>query len=68
MYVHVYTCAAQHVGFKKSPPAYLSLTPLSSFHLLRGRVGTNFASGGSGILNATVSKAKPLICSISYCC
>jgi hypothetical protein len=63
-----YTCAAQHVGFKKSPPAYLSLTPLSSFHLLRGRVGTNFASGGSGILNATVSKAKPLICSISYCC
>uniref|UniRef100_K3Z7D1 GDSL esterase/lipase n=1 Tax=Setaria italica TaxID=4555 RepID=K3Z7D1_SETIT len=45
---------AQHVGFKKSPPAYLSLMPLSSFHLLRGRVGTNFASGGSGILNATV--------------
>ncbi|KAK8458271.1 hypothetical protein SEVIR_3G345700v4 [Setaria viridis] len=44
---------AQHVGFKKSPPAYLSLMPLSSFHLLRGRVGTNFASGGSGILNAT---------------
>ncbi|OEL14665.1 GDSL esterase/lipase [Dichanthelium oligosanthes] len=44
---------AQHVGLKKSPPAYLSMTPLSRLDLLRGRVGTNYASGGSGILNAT---------------
>uniref|UniRef100_A0A0A9BE12 GDSL esterase/lipase n=1 Tax=Arundo donax TaxID=35708 RepID=A0A0A9BE12_ARUDO len=44
---------AQHVGFKMSPPAYLSLTPLSSLDLLRGRVGTNYASGGSGILDIT---------------
>ncbi|KAJ1265906.1 hypothetical protein BS78_08G109500 [Paspalum vaginatum] len=46
---------AQHVGFKESPPAYLSLTPLSgsSLDLLQGRVGANYASGGSGILDAT---------------
>ncbi|OQU79334.1 hypothetical protein SORBI_3008G133200 [Sorghum bicolor] len=47
---------AQHVGFGKSPPAYLSLTPLSrQLDLLRGRVGTNYASGGSGILDVTVA-------------
>ncbi|KAK3140027.1 hypothetical protein QOZ80_5AG0394380 [Eleusine coracana subsp. coracana] len=44
---------AQHVGFKMSPPAYLSLTPLSNLDLLRGRVGANYASGGSGILDTT---------------
>ncbi|CAD6269804.1 unnamed protein product [Miscanthus lutarioriparius] len=44
---------AQHVGFRRSPRAYLSLTPLSWLDLLRGRVGTNYASGGSGILDVT---------------
>ncbi|KAK3140026.1 hypothetical protein QOZ80_5AG0394360 [Eleusine coracana subsp. coracana] len=45
---------AQHLGFEFSPPAYLSLTtPLSSLDLLRGRVGANYASGGSGILDIT---------------
>ncbi|RCV18791.1 hypothetical protein SEVIR_3G345600v4 [Setaria viridis] len=44
---------AQHLGFKMSPPAYLSLTPLLSFDLLRGRGGANYASGGSGILDIT---------------
>ncbi|XP_025807874.1 GDSL esterase/lipase At4g28780-like [Panicum hallii] len=44
---------AQHLGFKMSPPAYLSLTPLSSLDLLRGRGGANYASGGSGILDIT---------------
>ncbi|KAL6623569.1 hypothetical protein ACP70R_033448 [Stipagrostis hirtigluma subsp. patula] len=44
---------AQYVGFKKSPPAYLSLTPLSGLDLLKGRVGANYASGGSGILDIT---------------
>ncbi|KAG2630064.1 GDSL esterase/lipase At4g28780-like [Panicum virgatum] len=44
---------AQHLGFKMSPPAYLSLTPLSSIDLLRGRGGANYASGGSGILDIT---------------
>lgn len=46
--------AAQHVGFNMSPPAYLSLTPRTSLDLLRGRVGANYASGGSGILDLTV--------------
>ncbi|KAL6847367.1 hypothetical protein ACP4OV_023220 [Aristida adscensionis] len=44
---------AQYLGFKKSPPAYLSLTPLSNLDLLRGLVGANYASGGSGILDTT---------------
>ncbi|OEL24145.1 GDSL esterase/lipase [Dichanthelium oligosanthes] len=44
---------AQHLGFKMSPPAYLSLTPLSSLDLLRGQGGANYASGGSGILDIT---------------
>ncbi|TVU49700.1 hypothetical protein EJB05_01026, partial [Eragrostis curvula] len=45
---------AQHVGFKMSPPAYMSLAPpLASLDLLRGRVGANYASGGSGILDIT---------------
>lgn len=49
--------AAQHLGFKMSPPAYLSLKPLLSHDLLRGRGGANYASGGSGILDITVSKS-----------
>ncbi|XP_062204806.1 GDSL esterase/lipase At4g16230-like [Phragmites australis] len=44
---------AQFVGFKMSPPAYLSLTPLSSLYLFRGQGGANYASGGSGILDIT---------------
>ncbi|RCV18792.1 hypothetical protein SETIT_3G331700v2 [Setaria italica] len=49
----IFCCYAQHLGFKMSPPAYLSLTPLLSFDLLRGRGGANYASGGSGILDIT---------------
>uniref|UniRef100_A0ACD5YDL5 Uncharacterized protein n=1 Tax=Avena sativa TaxID=4498 RepID=A0ACD5YDL5_AVESA len=44
---------AQRVGFNMSPPAYLSLTPQVSLDLLSGRVGANYASGGSGILDNT---------------
>ncbi|GJN35226.1 hypothetical protein PR202_gb23976 [Eleusine coracana subsp. coracana] len=45
---------AQQLGFEFSPPAYLSVTtPLSDLDLLRGRVGANYASGGSGILDIT---------------
>uniref|UniRef100_A0ACD5Y6U5 Uncharacterized protein n=1 Tax=Avena sativa TaxID=4498 RepID=A0ACD5Y6U5_AVESA len=44
---------AQRVGFNMSPPAYLSLTPQESLNLLSGRVGANYASGGSGILDDT---------------
>jgi hypothetical protein len=47
-------CTARRLGFMKSPPAYLSLTPLTNLDLLKCRVGANYASGGSGILNTTV--------------
>ena len=57
----VITYTAQHVGFRRSPRAYLSLTPLSWLDLLRGRVGTNYASGGSGILDVTVRKQNQAI-------
>lgn len=44
---------ARRLGFKMSPPAYLSLTPVSKFDLFTCRIGANYASGGSGILNTT---------------
>ncbi|KAL5206299.1 hypothetical protein ABZP36_034508 [Zizania latifolia] len=44
---------AQHVGFKMSPPAYLSLTTATRGDLRRGLVGANYASSGSGILDIT---------------
>jgi hypothetical protein len=47
--------AAKLLGFKRSPPAYLSLTPRTSLQILRGLRGANYASGGSGILDTTVS-------------
>ncbi|CAN6343383.1 unnamed protein product [Urochloa humidicola] len=55
-YTNAYNLAdiiAQQLGFKMSPPPYLSLTPLLNSVLLRGRVGANYASGGSGILDIT---------------
>ncbi|KAK3159055.1 hypothetical protein QOZ80_2AG0145090 [Eleusine coracana subsp. coracana] len=44
---------AKLVGFKRSPPAYLSLTPRMSSQIFRGFRGANYASGGSGILDTT---------------
>ncbi|CAN6280033.1 unnamed protein product [Urochloa humidicola] len=44
---------AKLLGFKRSPPAYLSLTPRTSRQILRGLRGVNYASGGSGILDTT---------------
>ncbi|KAF8729504.1 hypothetical protein HU200_017443 [Digitaria exilis] len=44
---------AKLLGFKRSPPAYLSLTPETSRQILRGLRGANYASGGSGILDTT---------------
>ncbi|KAF7085906.1 hypothetical protein CFC21_089277 [Triticum aestivum] len=41
------------LGFKRSPPAYLSLTPETSRQIVRGYRGVNYASGGSGILDTT---------------
>ncbi|KAM0949781.1 putative triacylglycerol lipase [Dioscorea sansibarensis] len=45
---------AMHVGFKRSPPPLLSLNN-TSHETIRAKKGVNFASGGSGILNSTVS-------------
>ncbi|XP_062220244.1 GDSL esterase/lipase At5g03810-like [Phragmites australis] len=44
---------AKLLGFKRSPPAYLSLTPRTSRQITRGLRGANYASGGSGILDTT---------------
>lgn len=44
---------AKLLGFKRSPPAYLSLTPRTSRQILGGLRGANYASGGSGILDTT---------------
>ncbi|KAL6912156.1 hypothetical protein ACP4OV_000961 [Aristida adscensionis] len=44
---------AKLLGFKRSPPAYLSLTPRTSRQIMRGFRGVNYASGGSGILDTT---------------
>ncbi|CAD6242470.1 unnamed protein product [Miscanthus lutarioriparius] len=44
---------AKLLGFKRSPPAYLSLTPRTSRQILRGLRGVNYASGRSGILDTT---------------
>ncbi|XP_010935212.1 GDSL esterase/lipase At5g55050 [Elaeis guineensis] len=44
---------AGHMGFRRSPPPYLSLTNKTSRGILKGLRGVNFASGGSGILDST---------------
>ncbi|OAY82976.1 GDSL esterase/lipase [Ananas comosus] len=46
---------AKRVGFKRSPPPYLSLPHKSTSQIHRGLIGVNFASAGSGILNTTGS-------------
>ncbi|RLN11303.1 hypothetical protein C2845_PM09G23980 [Panicum miliaceum] len=49
---------AKAMGFKRSPPAYLSLTPRSSRLVVSGLGGVNYASGGAGILDSTVSDRR----------
>ncbi|XP_008781349.1 GDSL esterase/lipase At5g55050-like [Phoenix dactylifera] len=44
---------AGHMGFRRSPPPYLSLTNKTSHGILKGLRGVNFASAGSGILDST---------------
>jgi len=51
----IFLHAAKAMGFEMSPPAYLSLTPPSSRLVIRGLGGVNYASGGAGILDSTVS-------------
>ncbi|KAJ8513364.1 hypothetical protein OPV22_003798 [Ensete ventricosum] len=46
---------AIHMGFRRSPPPFLSLTNKTNHQILRGLKGVNFASGGSGILDSTGS-------------
>ncbi|WOL20332.1 GDSL esterase/lipase [Canna indica] len=44
-----------HMGFKRSPPPYLSIANKTHSLILKGLRGVNFASGGSGILDTTGS-------------
>ncbi|XP_065014797.1 GDSL esterase/lipase At5g55050-like [Musa acuminata AAA Group] len=46
---------AIHMGFRRSPPPYLSIVNETHTPILRGLRGVNFASGGSGILDTTGS-------------
>ncbi|KAJ4788372.1 GDSL esterase/lipase [Rhynchospora pubera] len=44
---------AIHMGFRISPPPYLSLNDTNNHQILKGLRGVNFASAGSGILDST---------------
>ncbi|KAJ6829822.1 GDSL esterase/lipase-like [Iris pallida] len=46
---------AIHMGFRRSPPPFLSIGNKISHQTMRGTKGANFASGGSGILDSTGS-------------
>lgn len=43
------------MGFKRSPPPFLAVANKTNKQVLRGLLGVNFASAGSGILDTTVS-------------
>jgi hypothetical protein len=43
------------MGFKRSPPPFLSVANRTNKQIARGLLGVNFASAGSGILDTTVS-------------
>jgi hypothetical protein len=62
LHARFYRCAAaKNMGFALSPPAYLSLAPASSSGPLVPTAvsnGVNYASGGAGILDSTVSIAS----------
>uniref|UniRef100_J3LGY0 GDSL esterase/lipase n=1 Tax=Oryza brachyantha TaxID=4533 RepID=J3LGY0_ORYBR len=66
IFVHGTINSAKLVGFKRSPPAYLSLTPQTSRQLMRGFRGANYASGGSGILDTTGTTVITLRKQIEY--
>ncbi|CAN6192567.1 unnamed protein product [Urochloa humidicola] len=60
---------AKSMGFKMSPPAYLSLTRNSSHRrlILKGLRGVSYASAGAGILNSTYAgKCIPLSKQVRY--
>lgn len=57
MFVLNFSClcviySAKHMGFRRSPPPFLYVANKIS---MKGLKGVNFASGGSGILDSTVS-------------
>ena len=43
------------MGFRRSPPPFLSVASKIGHQSMKGLKGVNFASGGSGILDSTVS-------------
>ncbi|XP_020243025.1 GDSL esterase/lipase At5g55050-like isoform X2 [Asparagus officinalis] len=46
---------AMNMGFKQSPPPFLALKPKHKYpDIYSGRVGANFASAGTGILDSTL--------------
>nr|XP_010905234.1 GDSL esterase/lipase At5g55050 [Elaeis guineensis] len=55
---------AMHMGFRRSPPPFLSLTNKTKHQIMRGLKGVNFASGGSGIalesMGSTISMTKQI--------
>ncbi|CAL5055092.1 unnamed protein product [Urochloa decumbens] len=46
---------AVHMGLKRSPPPFLAVANKTNKQVLRGLLGVNFASAGSGILDTTGS-------------
>ncbi|KAL6603438.1 hypothetical protein ACP70R_043799 [Stipagrostis hirtigluma subsp. patula] len=46
---------AKALGLKRSPPAYLSLTPRTCRSIVKGVRGVSYASAGAGILDSTVT-------------
>ncbi|KAM3226019.1 hypothetical protein ACQJBY_058608 [Aegilops geniculata] len=44
---------ALNMGFKRSPPPFLSVASRTNRQIARGLLGANFASAGSGILDTT---------------
>uniref|UniRef100_A0ACD5UJ91 Uncharacterized protein n=1 Tax=Avena sativa TaxID=4498 RepID=A0ACD5UJ91_AVESA len=57
---------SQRLGFKTSPKAYLSMWPLDKFLLGFCQIGANYASGGSGILDATGEGTLTMRTQIKY--
>lgn len=51
---------ALNMGFKRSPPPFLSVANKTSKQIFRGLQGVNFASAGSGILDTTGNSIIPM--------
>ncbi|XP_062219862.1 GDSL esterase/lipase At5g55050-like [Phragmites australis] len=51
---------ALNMGFKRSPPPFLAVANKTNKQILRGLLGVNFASAGSGILDTTGNFIIPM--------